>query len=103
MIYILFFLALLQPTDPHLTAYWRTPSSAVISWRQTERACLYRNSTFVGCWDAPGEYRMTLGGPLTDGAYRPAAHDVYTLIYGGQAWRAELRGVVYVPVVQRSP
>lgn len=90
-------LTLLQPpADPGLAARWTSAISAVISWRQEERGCLYRNSTFVGCWDAAGAYRVTLGGPLTDGALRPAAGDVYELRTQGMAWCAQLRGVVWL-------
>lgn len=93
-------LALLQPPDPGLTARWDSPTSAVVSWQQGQRGCLWRNSTFIGCYDGAGAVRVTFGqrGPM-DAAYRPAAGDVFTVVVDGAAYSAPLRSVVRLPVV----
>lgn len=98
---VLLFALLQSAPDPGLQARWASSISAVVSWRQTERACLYRNTTFVDCYDAPGDYRVELGGPLTDGTLRPAAGDVYSLWQDGEITNTRLMGRVFVPVVQR--
>lgn len=99
MIAFLIWLALLQSPDPGFTAYWRTSISAVISWQSTERACLYRNSIFINCYDKPGEYHILLGGPLTDGMLRPTAHDVYRLLINGQTYSAPLQARILLPII----
>ena len=84
----------LAPPDPHLQAQGNSLDSATISWTQQSRGCLYRNTTFISCYERPGSYVETFGavGPL-DAAYRPTAGDVYTL------WTPE--GVERAPLVAR--
>lgn len=107
MIALLLFLLLLpQPApDPHLIARWDSTTSATVSWHQTARGCLYRESAigetvFVGCYDQPGDYRVTFGhqGPLS-GDLRPQSHDIYRLVTGGHTYPAALVGrALYFPV-----
>lgn len=101
---LLLFLALLQPA-PHFSARWDTKDSATVQWTQQARGCLsVEHATgqrvFIGCWEkAPQSVVLQLGGPGTDGAYRPTAGDVYVLSTGGQFYRTPLRArVVYLAV-----
>lgn len=87
------------------TAFWLTASSAVISWSEPGRACLYKEPAigqvvFIGCYDGP--QRVLLGGPQTDAAYRPAGGDVYVLDRAEGAETAPLIArPVYLGVVRR--
>ena len=71
-----------------ISALWLGPGRAIISWDGP--GCVYRNTVLLLCDNRDVAHLLYLGGPLTDGAYRPAAGDVYTLIKprGGreQAW-----------------
>ena len=87
---------------PHLTAYWNYDRSATISWHQETRGCLYRNTTFIACYEQAGDYAITFGrvGPL-DAAYRPAAHDTYTIWTPDGIERAPLAGrPMYLPLIK---
>lgn len=101
---LLLLLALIAPPDPHLTAYWVGLGAAELTWSQTARGCLYRQSAigehiFIGCYERyPATIRIELGGPATDGNYRPTVGDVYVLQTAGQTYRALLAGrPVYLP------
>lgn len=73
-------------------ATWLSPGHALLRWDGP--GCVYRNGTLIRCGTGP----VDLGGPLTDGALRPAAGDVYTLIWpGGAHEETTLRSVVYMP------
>lgn len=102
---LLLLLALsITPPDPGLTARWDGPGASVVSWTQTTRGCLYKNETFIACYETPGEYRITFGRVgLLDGTLRPRVGDVYVLWTPEGTWRAALRGVVRLAVVLRSP
>jgi len=102
---ILLLALLLQPAPRAPTAYWATSTSARISWQQQSRACLYREpasstSVFIGCYDGAGPAIVHLGGPLTDGNFRPRAGDVYRVVVDGVTWHVALRGVVLLPVMR---
>jgi hypothetical protein len=94
-------------SDPHLAARWDTATSATISWTQTTRGCLSvmhatGERVFITCREKPGTQIVPLGGPLTDGAYRPTAGDIYILQTGGVVYRAPLIArPVYMPVHRR--
>jgi hypothetical protein len=94
---LLFLLALLtQPTQPPpLDATWIGVGRARVAHGP---GCLYRNATLYRCYDAAGV--AIIGGPQTDGAFRCAAGDVFSLVApGGAVTRAALRGVVRLPVL----
>lgn len=100
----IFLLLLLQPAPP-FTARWDAPGRATLRWEQTDHTCLYRESAigervFVGCWEGSGRAALSLGGPQTDGSYRPAAGDVFVLDGPEGVRRATLRGVVYFPLMR---
>lgn len=105
MIALLLWLLFAPTPPPNLIARWDTSTSATVTWHQTARSCLYRESAigervFVSCYEEAGDYRVTFGhqGPLS-GDLRPAAGDVYVLESGGQRERAPLRGrAVYLAV-----
>jgi hypothetical protein len=68
--------------EPHFTARWDSSISATIQWTQSGRGCLYKETAlhergFIGCYEKAGTITILLGGPQTDGAYRPLAGDVY--------------------------
>lgn len=93
--------------DLPFMARWQRPGVAVIRWTQSTRACLHRvpetgPSVFLGCFDAPGSYAITLGdrGPL-DATARPMAHDTFLLWSAGGTRRAQLRSVARLAVVRR--
>lgn len=98
---ILLLLFALQP-DPQPRAAMTTPTSAVITWTQESRGCLYRDTAFIGCYEAPGTYRVALGavGPL-DWTARPRAGDVFVLETGGQVWETKVAWWVWMAVVRR--
>lgn len=85
--------------DPRLTARWDRPGAATVSWAQQARGCLYRNQTFVGCYDGAGRVLVTFGhvGPLS-GDLRPTAGDVWVAVVDGVTHRAPLRSVQLLPV-----
>lgn len=80
-------------------ALWLAPGRAAISWDAPGRACLFRNETFVGCWDGPA--RVVLGGPNTDFRYRPAAGDVFRLVVDSSVYTAPLQSVIRLPITAR--
>jgi hypothetical protein len=97
-----------QAASPvYFTAQWDSAISATIQWQQSSRACLYKETAlhergFIGCYGKVGTITIVLGGPQTDGAYRPMAGDVYILVMGGRQYRAPLIGrPVYLSVVRR--
>lgn len=80
-------------------AFWDGPSAATITY--TGSGCLFRQpregaAVLVACGAGP----VKLGGPLTDGMFRPVAGDVYFLTEGGAVVaRAPLVGrPQYMPV-----
>lgn len=94
MITILIILALLNP--PPLRAVWERPGVARIAW--SGAGCLWKDATFIQCYDVSGVLRLGDKGPL-DGAYRPAAGDVFRFVRpDGREERSPLRGIVYFPV-----
>lgn len=68
------------------SALWDTPHSAIVTWYQTERTCLWYQApqarrVALECYDQPNAtITVSIGavGPL-DGAYRPVAGGVYIL------------------------
>lgn len=73
---------LLAPTPPAFSARWDSATSATIAWSTPGRACLSvthatGQRVFIGCYE--GAAVVTLGGPQTDGAYRPMSGDVYCM------------------------
>jgi hypothetical protein len=97
----------LQPAPP-FTATWPRPTVARLSWAQPDgvhETCVIRNTTLIGCWyDLPtGPTGLSLGdtGPI-DANFKPQAGDVFVLTMdGAAAARAELRGVVMLPLVAK--
>lgn len=97
-------LALLALTPPP-TAIWDSAIGARVSWHQAARACLYREpeigaSIFIGCYEGAGTAVVHLGGPQTDGAFRPRAHDAFRVVVDGATYRVALRGVVLLPLAR---
>jgi hypothetical protein len=91
-----------QPLMPNLRAVWQTPTVARITWFGP--GCLYRNNTLIACYPREASYTLELGatGSL-DGAYRPAAGDVFTLARpGGEVDTAPLRSLSYLPAWRAS-
>lgn len=84
--------------DVQLRASLTSPTRAVISWTQATRGCLYRETDFIGCYEAPGTYHITLGGSETDYTARPHVGDVIALETGGRVWRARVGWWVWLPV-----
>lgn len=77
-------IALAAAPAPPLTARWDSAISATIAW--SGHACLSvahatGQRVFIGCFDGG----VRLGGPQTDGAFRPQSHDVYVLDSGERA------------------
>jgi hypothetical protein len=94
-------LALQPAPDPHFSAQWDSATAATVQWTATGRSCLYKNQTFLGCYERTGTITLPIGhnGPI-DGAFRPAAGDVFVLTIGDQTYRAPLRGrPQYLPVI----
>ena len=94
---LLLLLALFQPAPPaYFQAQWDSPGAATVSWHQEARGCLYvehatQERVFIGCYERwPATIVIELGGPGTDGHYRPTSGDVYTLQTSGQIYRAPL-------------
>lgn len=92
---------------PYFRAVWDTATSATIVWHQSQRGCLSvlhqtGERVFIGCWEKwPQTVTVELGGPGTDGAFRPQSHDIYFLESGEQIYSAPLRGrPVYLPLVR---
>ncbi len=77
-------------------ALWTAPGRAVVSWDAPGRACLFRNATFINCWDGPQAIPLEGG----DFAYHPAAGDVFTLQFpDGSIVQTRLRPpTVYLPI-----
>ena len=80
-----------------LVALWIRPGVVSVTHGP---GCLYKNSTFIACYATSGVLTLGDKGGL-DGAYRPMAHDVFTLVNGAAVERAPLRGRVVLPVVRR--
>lgn len=79
-----------------ISATWLSPGRALLRWDGP--GCVYRNQVLIACDARNVSHLMALGGPLTDGALRPAAGDVYTLVRpDGQQETTPLRSVVYMP------
>lgn len=94
MITIIIVLTLL--TQP-LTATWDGSTRARVTHGP---GCLYRNATLIRCYDRAGV--AIIGGKNTDGAFRVAANDVFTLAGAdGAQERARLIGRVYLGAVGR--
>lgn len=81
---------------PPLTARWDGPGRATITWQGA--GCLYRNQVLIACYPRDASYVLELGGPFTDGAFRPTSGDVYRLwgFDGALLGQAEIRSVVYL-------
>lgn len=93
MITILIVLTLL--TQP-LSATWERPGVARVSWEGA--GCLWKDNTFIRCYDAGGVLRMGSEGPL-DHAYRPAVGSMFRLVRpDGTQERATLAWRVLLPV-----
>jgi hypothetical protein len=99
-------LVLFFTPPPNLIARWDSATSATVSWTQSARGCLYRESAigervFIGCYERwPATIIVTLGhqGSLS-GDLRPMGGDLYVLVSAGQIKSAPLRGRnVYFPV-----
>lgn len=77
------------------------PGQAVVSFRLETRGCLYRNETFLQCWESPGEYNVHIGasGPL-DAAFRPHAGDVIRLVTPEGTASTPLRWWRYLPIIR---
>lgn len=96
---LLILLALLQPAPIYFSAYWDGSASATVSWHQTARGCLYRESAigeqvFIGCYERlNATLIVTFGhsGPLS-GDLRPMPGDVFVLVTNGTTARARLIG-----------
>lgn len=84
--------------DPGLAAQWDTKDSAVITWTQQARGCLYRESgggrVWVGCYEGGGVQRIELGGA--------AAGDIYMLQTSGHIYHARLVWVWYIASIKND-
>lgn len=99
--------ALVTPPDPQLIARQDGPGLATISWQQQTSACLSRvplvgPRVLIACYAGSGRAVLRLGhaGPL-DGAYRPAAGDVYLLEVDGQVTSAPLLPPIWLPLAKK--
>lgn len=96
---LLILLLLLQLTPAPLRARWDGPGRATITWEGA--GCLYRNQTLLACYPREASYVIEIGGPDTDGAYRPQAGDVYRLLRGGVlVEQARLRSELRLPLIR---
>lgn len=84
--------------DPGLRAQWDTKEQAIVSWTQTQRGCLYRESggerVWVGCYEESGQQQIVLT--------EASAGDIYVLQTSGHTWRARLVWVWYLALVRKE-
>lgn len=90
--------------DPQFSARWDSKDSATIQWTQPGRACLSvahadGSGVFIGCYNRVGTITLALGGPQTDGAYRPRSGDVYCV--AGVGCAPLIGRPVYLTAVRR--
>lgn len=97
MITIIILLTLLTQPAPPLRATWERPGVARVVH---SAGCLYRNQTFIRCYERGGVLLLGSVGPL-DGAYRGQVGDLFRLVKpDGSIEQARIKSVLYFPVMR---